>query len=74
MVALGVFSTGLAFAAFATLVGRVGAARASVTVYVIPVVAIVLGVAFRGESVGALALSGTVLVLVGAWLTSRRQG
>jgi drug/metabolite transporter (DMT)-like permease len=74
MAALGVFGSGLAFVAFATLVGRVGAARASVTGYCIPVVAIVLGVVFRGESVGLLTLSGAVLVLIGAWLTSRRQG
>ncbi len=74
MAALGAFSTGLAFAAFTTLVGRVGAARGSVTVYFIPVVAIVLGVVFRGESVAFLAICGTVLVLLGAYLTSRRQG
>lgn len=73
MVGLGVFSTGLAFAAFTTLVGRVGAGRGSVTIYFIPVVAIVLGVLFRGESVGVMALCGTALVLLGAYLTSRRQ-
>ena len=70
--ALGALSTGLAFAAFTTLVGRVGAARASVTVYFIPVVAIGLGVALRGETVAGVAVAGTALVLVGAFLTSRR--
>ncbi|HET7409730.1 MAG TPA: DMT family transporter [Paracoccaceae bacterium] len=73
MAALGCFSTGLALAAFTTLVGRVGAARGSVAVYFVPVVAIVLGVVFRGESVAPVAMLGTVLVLFGAWLTSRRQ-
>lgn len=71
MVALGALSTGLAFAAFTTLLGRVGAARGSVAVYFIPVVAIGLGVAFRGESVAGIAIAGTGLVLVGAFLTSR---
>lgn len=72
MVALGAFSTGAAFAMFATLVGRVGAARGSVTTYFIPVVAIVLGVAFRGDSVAGITLVGTALVLIGAYLTSRK--
>lgn len=70
---LGVFSTGLAFAAFAALLGRVGASRSSITVYFIPVVAIVLGVLFLGEAVASQALFGTALVLLGAYLTSRRQ-
>jgi len=73
MALLGIFSTGLAFAAFTTLVGRVGAARGSVTVYIIPAVAIILGVAFRNEAVAWPALVGTVLVLAGAYMTSRRQ-
>jgi drug/metabolite transporter (DMT)-like permease len=71
MVVLGALSTGLAFAFFTTLAGRVGAARGSVTVYFIPVVAIVLGVLLGGESVAALALLGTALVLFGAYVTSR---
>jgi drug/metabolite transporter (DMT)-like permease len=73
MVVLGGLSTGIAFALFTTLVGRVGAARGSVTVYFVPVVAIVLGVAVAGESVTAIALVGTALVLFGAFVTSRRQ-
>jgi len=72
MVALGVLSTGLAFAAFITLIGRVGP-RGSVAVYFIPVVAIGVGVALAGDSVAPLSLAGTALVLIGAWLTSRRD-
>jgi drug/metabolite transporter (DMT)-like permease len=63
----------VAFAFFTTLAGRVGAARGSVTVYFIPVVAIVLGVLLGGESVALIALAGTALVLVGAYLTSRKE-
>jgi drug/metabolite transporter (DMT)-like permease len=72
-VLLGALSTGLAFAFFTVLAGRVGAARGSVTVYFIPVVAILLGVLLAGESVAAVALVGTALVLLGAYLTSRRE-
>jgi drug/metabolite transporter (DMT)-like permease len=73
MLPLGILSTGLAFVMMANLVGRVGGTRGSVPIYLIPVVAIILGVALRDESVAPVALVGTVLVLAGAWLTSRRD-
>jgi drug/metabolite transporter (DMT)-like permease len=69
---LGVVGTGLAFAAMATLVGRVGSTRASFTTYLIPVVALGLGVVFRGDTVHPIALGGVVLVIAGAFLASRR--
>jgi drug/metabolite transporter (DMT)-like permease len=72
MVPLGVFGTGLAFVAMTTLVGRVGGPRGSVGTYFLPIVAITLGVIFLDETVAPAALLGTVLVLAGAWLTSRR--
>lgn len=69
---LGLLGTGLAYVFMTTLVGRVGAARGSVAIYFVPLVAIALGVVFLGESLSPYALAGTVLVLAGAWLTSRR--
>jgi drug/metabolite transporter (DMT)-like permease len=71
MVVLGFFGTGVAFVAMATLTGRVGAPRSSIAIYFTPIVAIVLGVVFRDERVAALAVFGTALVLLGAWITSR---
>jgi len=71
--ALGFFGTGWAFVAMTTLVGRVGATRGSVAIYFLPVVAIGLGVIFQDESVAAVSLFGTALVLAGAYLTSRRE-
>lgn len=73
MLPLGILGTAVAFVLMATLVGRVGAPRGSVAIYFVPVVAIVLGVLVRGESVAPIALVGTGLVLIGAWLTSRRE-
>jgi drug/metabolite transporter (DMT)-like permease len=70
---LGSFGTALAFVGMTALVGRVGATRGSVAVYFIPVVAIVLGVVFRSETIALASLIGTGLVLVGAYLTSRRE-
>jgi len=74
MVPLGALGTGLAIVLMATLAGRVGATRASIAIYFLPLVAVVLGVAVLGESVAPLALVGVALVLVGAWITSRREG
>jgi drug/metabolite transporter (DMT)-like permease len=73
VIALGFFGTGWAFVAMTTLVGRVGATRGSVAIYFIPLVAIALGVALEDETVAAISLLGTALVLAGAYLTSRRE-
>ncbi len=72
VVVLGVIGTGIAFALMGTLVGRVGSTRASFITYLIPVVALVLGVVFRGDEVFVLELVGVVLVIGGALLASRR--
>ena len=71
VVVLGAFGTGLAFVAAGTLFGRVGATRGSVIGYLIPVVALGLGVVFRDEHVAALAIAGLSSCSLGAWLTSR---
>lgn len=69
---LGVIGTGIAFALMGTLVGRVGSTRASFITYLIPAVALVLGVVFRDDRVTALELFGVALVISGAILASRR--
>jgi drug/metabolite transporter (DMT)-like permease len=71
--AVGVLGTGVAFVLMGRLVGRVGPTRASIVGYLIPVVALGLGVLFRGDEVGSLALVGVVLVIAGAYLASRRE-
>lgn len=75
MVALGALGTGVAFALFAVLVGRIGAPRASVTTYLVPVIALGLGAGLAGERVAPLSMAGIALVLVGAYVatSSRRQ-
>lgn len=69
---LGVVGTGIAFALMGALVGRVGSTRASFITYVIPVVALALGVAFRGDDVVSLELVGVAFVIGGAFLASRK--
>ncbi len=69
---LGVVGTGLAYWVMATLVGRVGAVRASFITYLIPVVSLILGVVLRGDEVAALALVGAAITTAGALLASGR--
>ena len=72
VVALGVVGTAIAFALMGSLVGRVGSTRASFITYLIPVVALALGVTFRGDEVAPIELVGIVLVIAGALFASRR--
>lgn len=71
--AVGILGTGLAFVLMGTLSGRVGATRSAFITYVIPVVALALGVVFRDEMVDPVAVVGVVLVIAGAILASRRE-
>lgn len=70
---LGIVGTGIARALSATLIGRTGASRAALITYLIPIVAIILGVLFRNETIEAIEIAGTVVVLGGAFLTTRSQ-
>jgi drug/metabolite transporter (DMT)-like permease len=71
--AIGILGTGLAFVLMGTLAGSVGATRASFLTYLIPVVALVLGVIFRNEVISPIAIVGVGLVIIGAVLASRRE-
>jgi drug/metabolite transporter (DMT)-like permease len=73
MVPLGALGTGAAIVLMATLAGRVGATRASIAIYFLPIVAVALGIVVLGETVAPIAMAGVVLVLVGAWIASRRE-
>jgi drug/metabolite transporter (DMT)-like permease len=70
-VVMGAAGTALAYVWFAVLVGRVGPARGSITLYFVPAVAIVLGAVARDETVTLAAVAGTGLVLAGAYVVSR---
>ena len=73
VIILGVVGTGIARAMSASLGGSTGASRAALIGYIVPIVAIVLGVVFRDETVEAAEIAGTVLILCGAFLISRKQ-
>lgn len=69
--ALGAFGTGFAFVLFYTLIERVGATNATLTTYLIPVVAVIAGVLVLGESIGLAALAGGATIVIGILLTQR---
>jgi len=73
IVFVGAFSTGLASVALGSLIGRAGAARASIVAYLVPVIAVLLGVLIRDESVSLVESAGIATILMGAWLTSRTE-
>ena len=67
---LGLLSTAAALALMALLITEVGAGRALVVTYVNPVIAVGLGVVFLGETPGAGAIAGLLLILAGSWLST----
>ena len=64
---------GGAFVLMTAFVGRVGSTRGGVAVYLVPIIAMVLGMVFRSEVILPLQWAGTAVVLLGAWLVSRRE-
>ena len=69
---VGCIGTGLAYWIMSSLVGRVGSIRASFITYLIPVVSLLLGIMLRDDNVTGLALIGTPITIIGAFLASRR--
>jgi uncharacterized membrane protein len=70
VVALGIVNTGLAYWLFYLLIDQAGAASASVITYVMPVVALFLGVGLLGEQLTFGAIAGLILIALGAWLAT----
>jgi len=73
LLALGALGTGVAYVLTVMAAGRVGATKASATAFLIPPVALVLGVVVRGEHVASISVLGGVVCLAGAWLMRRAQ-
>ncbi len=71
LVALGALGTGVAHVVMTTASGRLGATKASASAFLIPPVALLLGVVARGEQVAAVAVAGGALCVAGAWVMRR---
>jgi drug/metabolite transporter (DMT)-like permease len=72
VIALGVFSTGIAFAVFFTVMDEIGPARASLVTYMNTAFAVVLGVLILSEPLTTGIIVGLPLVLIGSYLASRK--
>ena len=71
LMALGSLGTGFAYVMYGKLMVRAGAVRGVIGVFFTPIVATILGLVFRHESVSLLSVAGMCIVIVGAYFTSR---
>jgi drug/metabolite transporter (DMT)-like permease len=71
IVVLGVVCTALGLLVFFRLIAVAGPGRASVITYINPLVAVLVGVGVLGESVGAFAIVGLLLILAGSYISTR---
>lgn len=71
VLALGLLGTAGANVIMAVAAGRLGAPRASTTTFLIPVVALLLGICARGETIAPVAAGGVAMCLSGAWIVRR---
>ena len=74
LLALGALGTGVAYVLITVAAGRIGATRASANNFIIPPVALLLGVTLRGEHVPLLGVIGAAVCVTGAWLMQRARG
>jgi drug/metabolite transporter (DMT)-like permease len=66
LLCLGAGGTAIATILTATAAGRMGATKASATAFLIPVVALILGVVVRHDQVAAVSVAGAAICLLGA--------
>ena len=73
LVYLALFGSAIAFGAYLTLIGRIGADRAAYSSLLFPIVALGLSTLFEGYQWSALSLFGVFLVLAGNFLVLTRR-
>lgn len=72
VVVLGAVGTGFAYLLYYRLIGDVGATTASMVTYLIPIVAVALGVAVQGDPLTWNVFVGAVIVILGAAVAEGR--
>jgi drug/metabolite transporter (DMT)-like permease len=65
LLALGIFSTGVAFALYFWVVASAGSVYASLVTYIVPVVGLFLGWAVLDEEIGPSTIAGAALIAAG---------
>jgi drug/metabolite transporter (DMT)-like permease len=73
VIALGILSTGLAFAIFFSLIADIGPTRASLVTYWNTAIAVLLGVIILSEPLTVGLGIGLPLVMLGSWLVNRGE-
>jgi drug/metabolite transporter (DMT)-like permease len=73
LVYLAIFGSVVAFGAYLTLLGRIGAHKAGYASVMFPVVALVLSIAFEGLQLDVSIVAGTSLVLLGNLLVLKKR-
>jgi len=73
LVYLAIFGSVVAFGAYLTLLGRIGAHRAGYATVMFPVVALILSILFEGLSLDTTIVVGTSLVLLGNVLVLKEK-
>lgn len=68
---LGLLGTGIAFVIYYDLIAKLGALKAASVYYIPPVVALFIGAAFAGETVGLKQIVGALLILGGIYYANR---
>ena len=69
---LGLLGTGVAYVLYYYVIANLGAVRASALTYVPPVVALVLGAMFLGETIVLIDYIGTTLIFGGVLLVNKK--
>ena len=73
LLALGALGTGAAHVIMSVAAGCLGATRASATTFLIPPVALVLGIVVRREKVALVPVLGSAICVGGAWIMRRAR-
>lgn len=73
LIALGIFSTAIAFMLFFIVIVEIGPARGSLTTYVNTAIAVVLGIIILGEPITLGIIVGLPMVVLGSFLASRKS-
>lgn len=69
---LGAVGTGFAYVVYFRLLAGWGPTRTSLVAYLLPVVAVLLGIVVLGETVDATFLAGAAFIVAGIWVVNRR--
>lgn len=64
-ITLAIFSTALAYTLYFRLIDRSGASNAQLVAFLMPILAVILGIAFLGESLSGGQIAGAALIAVG---------